>query len=141
MKRLLKLLFRKTKTRDGRRYKRFRTSFLVKYEVGRGGEARITNARDIGAGGIRFWADEKIPERSVLKVSIYLPPLDRTVEALVQVLRVRRVKKSTLYSIAVNFLDLRSEDREAVNEFAESLSRDKNARFLIDHADIVVRSS
>lgn len=130
---------KKEKARNTRRFKRFRSDFLVKYEVEKGGTARITNARDIGAGGLRFWSEEKIPETSLLHVSIYLPPLNRIVEGLVRVLRVRKVKKTFSYSIAVSFLDLKQEDREAMNEFAEHLSREKGAQFLIDHADVVVR--
>ena len=126
---------------NARRFKRFRADFLVKYEVSKGTTGQITNARDIGAGGIRFWSEEKLPESSLLNVSIYLPPLNRVVEGVVRVLRVRRVKKTLLYSIAVSFLDLKQEDREAINQFAETLSSDKKMQFLIDHADIVIRKS
>ena len=137
---MFKNLFRKkTKLLNARRFKRFRADFLVKYEVGKGTAGRITNARDIGAGGVRFWSEEKLPESSLLNVSIYLPPLRRTVEGVVRVLRVRRVKKTLLYSIAVSFMDLKQEDREAINQFAEGLSQEKGAQFLIDHADVVVR--
>lgn len=124
---------------NARRHKRVRADFLVKYEVIKGGAGQITNARDISAGGLRFWTQEKLSESSVLTVSIYLPPLNRVVSGVVRVLRVRRLKKTFLYSVAVSFLDLKQEDREAIDEFAESLSHDKRAQFLIDHAEIVVR--
>ena len=137
---MFKNLFRKkVKAPNTRRFKRFRADFLVKYEVGKGAAGRITNARDIGAGGIRFWSEEKLPESSLLNVSIYLPPLKRVVEGVVRVLRARRVKKTVLYSIAVSFLDLKQEDRAAINQFAEGLSSDRKTQFLIDHADIVIR--
>ena len=136
---MLNLLLKKLKIRNTRRHKRFRADFLVKYQIDGKGEARITNARDISAGGLRFWADEKVPESSLLKVSLYLPPLDRAVDAVAQVLRTRKVKKGLFYYVAVQFLDLKQEDREAINEFAESLSQDQEASFLIDHADVVVR--
>lgn len=135
------LLFKKLRMNNARRYKRFRADFLVKYQISGKGEARITNARDIGAGGLRFWADEKIPESAVMNVSVYLPPLERTVEAVAQVLRTRKVPKGFLYYVAVRFLDLNQEDREAINKFADNLSQDEGASFLIDHADIVVRKS
>lgn len=134
-----KLFPKRIRLRNSRRYKRFRAHFLVKYQLSTKGETRITNAKDVSAGGLCFWSTERILESSLLRVSIYLPPLERTVDALVQVLRVRKVKKVLLYSVAVNFLDLDRKDREAINEFAESLSKDKGAKFLIDHAEIVVR--
>ncbi len=137
---MFKNLFRKkVKAPNARRFKRFRADFLVKYEVGQGTTGRVTNARDVGAGGLRFWSDEKLPESSLLNVSIYIPPLKRVVEGVVRILRVRRVKKTTSYSIAVSFLDLKQEDREAIDQFAEGLSADRKTQFLIDHADIVVR--
>ena len=133
------LLFRKLNVRNARRYKRFRADFLVRYQINGRGGVRITNARDIGAGGIRFWTDERVPESSLVNISVYLPPLERSVEATAQVLRTRKVKKGLLYYVAVKFLELSGQDREAINEFAESLSQDEGASLLIDHADIVVR--
>lgn len=136
---MLNLLFRRSKVANARRYKRFRADFLVKYQINGKGEVRITNVRDIGAGGIRFWADEQVPESSLVDINVYLPPLERSVEATAKVLRTRKVKKGFLYYVAVQFLDLSGQDREAIDEFAETLSEDKGASFLIDHADIVVR--
>ena len=140
MKILRKLFRKKIKIHDGRRYKRIRAAYLVKYQIeGKGEQPRITNARDIGAGGLRFWTEEKLPEASVLKVSIFLPPLGRSVEAVAQVLRVRRAKKGIVYYVAVSFLDLKKEDRQAINTFAETLSKDKDARVMIDRAEVIVR--
>jgi len=130
---------KKIRARNVRRFKRFRADFLVKYHVDRKGSAHITNARDISAGGVRFWTDRQIPESSVLEVSIYLPFLRRAVDALAQVRRVRRIKGGLLFNVAVSFLDIKQEDREAIAEFAEGLSKDEDAELLIDHADIVVR--
>lgn len=143
---MLKRIFRRyfikrTRLRNARRFKRFRADFLVKYHVDRKGEAHVTNARDIGAGGLRFWADREIPESSVLSVSIYIPPLDKKVDALAQVRRVRKARNGLMFSVAVSFLELKKEDRDAINEFAESLSKEKGAEFLIDHADVVVRKT
>lgn len=136
---MFQFFFKKFKAQNSRRHKRFHADFLVKYQIGDKGEARITNARDISAGGLRFLTDEPVPESTLINVSVYLPPLERTVEALAQVLRTRKVKKGFFYYVAVQFLDLNQLDREAINEFAESLSHDEEASFLIDHANIVVR--
>ena len=136
-----RFLRRKIRTRNARRFKRFRADFLVKYHVDRKGEAHVTNARDISAGGVRFWSDQPIPESSVVNVSIFVPPLGRAVDALAQVRRVTRVRKGLTFSVAVSFIDLKQEDREALSQFAENLSKEKGAELLIDHADIVVRRS
>lgn len=140
MIRFLRRFFRKKfKARNSRRFKRFRADFLVKYHVDKKGEAHVTNARDISAGGARFWSDRAIPESSVVNISIYVPPLGRAIEALAQVRRVTRIRKGLTFSVAVSFLDIKQQDREALNNFAETLSKEKGAELLIDHADVVVR--
>lgn len=137
---MFKILFRpKYKTPNGRRFKRMHLAYLVKYQVNGQGEPRITNARDISAGGLRFWTSEKLPESAVLHISIFIPPLGRSVKAVARVLRVRRVKRGFTYSVAVSFVDLIHEDREAIEQFAESISKEQDARFVIDQAKVIVR--
>ncbi|MBI4115475.1 MAG: PilZ domain-containing protein [Candidatus Omnitrophica bacterium] len=132
-------LWPKSRILNARRYKRIRAAYLVKYHVNGKAGPTITNARDVSAGGLRFWTEEKLNESSVLNISVYVPPLDRAVDAVAEVLRIRRAKKGLVYYVGVCFLDLRQEDKEAINEFAEALSRDKEAKVVIDHADIVIR--
>ena len=138
---LNKLFAKKTRAKNSRRYKRFRVSYLVKYQVKGKEQPRITNVVDLSAGGLRFWSPENLPESSVLNLSIYIPPLARSVDAWAQVLRVRRAKAGGMaYYVAVSFMDLKAEDREAINQFAETVSKDAGAPFIIDHADVVVRN-
>jgi c-di-GMP-binding flagellar brake protein YcgR len=138
---MLKTLFgKKGRTKNTRQYKRFRAAYLVKYQVKGKEEPRITNIVDMSAGGIRFWSPEQLPESSILNLSIYIPPLERSIQAWAQVLRVRRAKEGgLLYYVAVSFVDLKPEDKEAVNQFAETLAKDEGGQFVIDHADVVVR--
>jgi len=137
---MLKSLFR-SKIKNRRRHKRFRACYLVKYQVKGKDEPRITNVVDLSAGGVRFWTRETLPESSILNLSIYVPPLERTINAWAQVVRIRRAKEGGLvYYVAVSFIDLRPEDKEAINQFAETLSKDTGAQFMIDHADVVVKN-
>ena len=129
----------KEKAKNTRQYKRLHVAYLVKYQINGKGEPRITNAKDISAGGLRFWTTENIPQNSLLKVSIYLPPLERSVEGLAKVLRIRKSKEGLVYYVAVSFLELKQEDREALAQFAETLSKDKDAQLFMDHADLVIR--
>ena len=137
---MLNLFYKKPSLPNGRRYKRLRADFLVKYQRDGEGEARITNLRDLSAGGIRFCADENIPESSLLYLHIYLPPLERTVEAVAQVVRTRSGRGGLFYYVAARFLDLKQEDRESIHQFTEFLSTDEEISFLIDHAEVVART-
>ena len=134
------LLAKPVRMKNSRRFKRIRAAYLMKYQIG-SQEPRVTNVQDISAGGLRFWTTDPIPESSVLNIHIYLPPLNRTVEAVAQVLRVRKAKDSPLYYVGTCFLDLKKQDREAINQFAEALAGDKETQFAIDHAEVVVRKS
>lgn len=137
----MKQLFRrKARGSDARQYKRVRLTYLVKYQMGGKGDPHIANIWDLSAGGVRFWTADRIPDSSILNLSVHLPPLGRSVDAVAQVLRVRRARRKLFYYVAVRFLDLSREDRDAINQFAEELSEDKEASFLIDHARVVVRS-
>ena len=126
--------------KERRRFKRVSASYLVKYQVKGNDQPRITNIVDMSAGGLRFWSREHLPESSVLKISVSLPLLGRSVEAWAQVLRVRKAREGGfMYYVAVSFVDLTEKDREALNQFAEGISKDAGVPFAIDHAEVVVR--
>lgn len=133
------LIRRKIRLRNSRRFKRIRASFLVQYQRIRQGGPRVTSTRDISAGGVHFWTLEPLPESSVLDISVYIPALERSVEALGEVLRVRKTKEGLAWYVAVCFLDLNEVDRGAIEEFAETVSKDQEAELMVDHAEIVVR--
>lgn len=131
---------KKRRSWEPRRFKRLRTSYLVKYQMGGKGTPRVTNVVDLSEGGVRFLAQERIPELSILNLSIYLPPLEKSVEVVAKVIRSRRAKDArSIYYVAAAFLDLRREDREAIRQFAEYLSEHKEAPSLIGELDTVLR--
>ncbi|MCI0596531.1 MAG: PilZ domain-containing protein [candidate division Zixibacteria bacterium] len=132
---------KRLKAFNARRFKRLRADYLVKYQVlgGKDGESYVSNIRDISAGGMRFLSEQFVPERSNLKLSVYIPPIDQVLHATARILRVRRSRKSVLFYVAVRFLDLDKDTQLALNDFVEQLSRDPRARVLVDHADVVIR--
>jgi c-di-GMP-binding flagellar brake protein YcgR len=130
----------KYKTKNSRQYKRLNAVYLVKYQVrGAGDQPRLTNVKNISAGGLKFVAKEFLPQEAIIKLNILVPGLERTLEAAAQVLRVRRSREGFIYSVAVKFIEISSDDQWALNQFIEDLAKDKEARLLIDHANVVVR--
>ena len=133
---------KKTKIQNTRKHKRLQAYYLVKYLVkGGGDEPRITNVKDISAGGLKFLAKEFLPEEASLTVNVLIPPLKTPLEAKAKVLRVRKEKKGVTYSVAVRFTEISEHLKSSLNQFIETLAEDKQARLLIDHADVVVRKS
>lgn len=113
----------KKKTRaEFRNFKRVPFACLVKYREPGKKEYQVTNARNVGAGGLDFWSETPLAKGTVLEMSFFLPSLARTVETPAQVLRSTKGERGSVYYISVNFLDLPTADREAVNQFAETLS-------------------
>jgi len=130
----------KYSAKNARQFKRLKAFYLVKYQVsGKGDAPRLTNVRDISAGGVKFLTEESLPEDASIKLSILVPTLQRTLEAKAKILRVSRGKEGITYSVAVKFTDISGEDKLALNQFVEDIARDKDARVSIDHADVVVR--
>lgn len=127
---------------DKRKNKRLKAAYLVKYETGRLGEpARITNIRDISAGGMRFVTRDILQETSLIKVKVMAPPDGRVFEAAARILRVRRANRHFVYSVAVHFENISAADREALDRFIEDAASHEDTRICIDQAQISLKRS
>ena len=116
-----------------RRFKRMRAGYLVKYQIaGSNEEPFVSNLKDISAGGCRFWADQFLPEGVLLKVSIWVPPIERKIQALARLIRVRRSPQSPVYYLSASFVEVPTADQAAMNEFIEEISQAPGARQLVD---------
>ena len=123
------------KAQNSRRFKRMRADYLVKYQVA-GTEGRdpiVSNIKDLSAGGVKFWADQFIPEGTLVKVGFLVPPLDLNVEALGRVVRVRQAKESGVFYSAIRFIEIPDAAKNAINEFIEYLATQSDARRLVEH--------
>ena len=125
---------------DKRRHKRLKLAYLVKYETGRAGEpSRITNIRDISAGGMRFVTKDILPETAVIKVKVMAPPDGRVFDAEAKILRVRRANRNFVYSVAVNFVNINPKDSGALERFIEDVAAHEDTRICIDQANIMLK--
>jgi len=125
---------------DKRKNKRLKAAFLVKYETGRVGEsAKITNIRDISAGGMRFMTREILQESAVIKVKVMAPPDGRVFDADARILRVRRANRKFIYSVAVHFENISASDRAALDGFIEDAASHADTRICIDQAQISLK--
>lgn len=131
---------RKLKMWNSRRFKRVRSACLVKYEIP-GHEPRVTNIKDLGAGGLSFWTDEAIPKSSVLNLGIFISPDEPPIQTTASVVRVSQARERSVYRVAVCFLELGRSEREALNRFAEAISEDPELEALVDHHEVVLRNS
>lgn len=135
------LIERRTKIPNSRRFKRVRAACLLKYKVQGQGKFRVVNAKDISAGGLSFWTDERIPESSILDLEIFISPDQPPVTSVGRVVQVRKDRTGSVYQVAVSFLDVKREEREGLARLADQLLEDKDTQSLVDHGEWVNRRS
>jgi c-di-GMP-binding flagellar brake protein YcgR len=129
------------KAQNSRRFKRMRADYLLKYQVaGVEGEPHVSNIKDLGAGGTKFWTDQFMAEGTLVKVSFLVPPLELNVEALGRVVRVRQARESGVFYIAVRFIEIPDSSKAAINEFIEYIASQPDARGVVEDAPVVKRA-
>ncbi len=132
----------KYKIENMRRFKRLNATYLVKFQVaGAQGEPFVANLKDLSAGGCKFWSDHFIVEGVLLKLSLWIPPVGQTLEALARTVRVRRSASNDLYYVAVRFLEVSKEVQMALNDFIEDLAKTKAGKSLVSDEPIVTRKA
>ena len=132
----------KYKIENMRRFKRLNATYLVKFQVaGAQGEPFVANIKDLSAGGCKFWSDHYLADGVLLKLSLWIPPIGKTLDALARTVRVRRAASSDLYYVAVRFLEVSKEVQLALNDFIEDLSKSKGGRSLVSDEPVVTRKA
>lgn len=130
-------MFRKKnqKFKNMRRSKRLKADYLIKYEIvdDPNADPEMFNIRDISATGLRFVSNKFIAEGTKLKVSAYVPPIGRIIQAHANVIRTREASGTSLFFVGVHFIDLKKEDSEDLNDFIEKLAKNPDAHYMVDH--------
>lgn len=108
-----------------RQHKRLDADYLIRYQAGEDGESpRITNIKNISAGGAKFLTGEVLNESSTVVVTVLIPLLEKSFQTHAKVLRVRRTRRKFIYSVAVRFTDISPQDQATLNRFVEALEED-----------------
>ena len=122
-----------------RQHDRLKGLFLVKYHSEEAGqEPKITNVRDISAGGLRFVTKELLNSGTAIKVSLLIPALNKSFDAKATILRVQKQKKGLYYSTALRFDDLSSTEEEVINSYIKQLALDQMS-MSINEATVTVK--
>ena len=130
------------KVENTRKFKRVQAHSLVKFQVAEkwgGVEPYISNVKDISAGGLRFWSADFFPEGTLLRVSTWVPALEKPLDALARVVRARAGKNTDSYYISVRFIEVEQELQTALNAFVENLAANPETRRFIDSFNRGVR--
>lgn len=132
------------KTENSRKFKRVQALSLVKYQTAEqwgSVEPFLSNVKDLSAGGLRFWSERFFPEGTLLRLSAWVPSLEKPVDALARVVRARSVKSEDSFYLSVRFIEMDQDVRSALNAFIEGLGANRQTRRFIDDFSRSVRRS
>lgn len=132
------------KIANTRRFKRMHAHSLVKYQAAESygsKEPLLSNVKDISAGGMRFWSESFFPEGTLLRVSVWIPVLDKPFDALARVVRTRTAFGSGIYYLSLRFIEVNQEQQAALDRFIETIANDPKTRRYVDDFAFVRRQT
>ncbi|OGW79167.1 MAG: hypothetical protein A3G33_00040 [Omnitrophica bacterium RIFCSPLOWO2_12_FULL_44_17] len=114
-------LKKKIVKKNARKYQRARIPLLIRYHLKGIAEEKVSNLRDLAAGGIRFTTDSEIEENTRIKVDIRLPWRDEPFESIAKVVRCVRLKSGPYYRVATQFVGLKKEEIVELESFVDAI--------------------
>jgi hypothetical protein len=104
--------------KEKRRFVRLPAHHLIKYKVvGREAlQGTLSFVRNISAAGVLFHAQENIPSASTLELEINFPLRSEPIKVLAKTLRVKPLRKTGGYDIALEFLNLDKDTCTFINK-------------------------
>ena len=112
-----------------RRFVRLPASWPIRYETPvEGGGRQVTHTADVSAGGVALSVREMLPVGSQIKLEVHVPPLNRAVQAVGQVVRCLPGRKGG-YELGIQFTQIDPQDQslldDAIERFYSPRQRDR----------------
>jgi hypothetical protein len=106
---------------EKRKYIRLGTHHLVKYkELGKGKE--LSFIRNIGGGGVLFYAEKDLPKDDVVELEINFPQYPHSIKANAKVLRTVKLADMGGYEVAAEFISVDEEARDFITKKIKEVS-------------------
>ncbi len=102
-----------------RRFVRLPAAWPIRYEPEiEGAGHQVTHATDVSAGGVALSIREMLPVGSRIKLEVHVPPLDRSIQAVGEVIRCLPGRKGG-YEIGIRFERIDEEDQALLDQAIE----------------------
>lgn len=102
-----------------RRYVRLPAAWPIRYEAQTEGASRqVAHTADVSGGGVALSVREMIPVGSRLKLEVHVPPLDRSIQAVGEVIRCLPGRRGG-YEIGIRFEQINPTDQVVLDEAIE----------------------
>lgn len=103
-----------------RRYTRLPAPWPIKCEPQTEADGRhVTQTQDVSAGGVCVVIREAIPVGSRIRLEVYVPSLNRTIQAVGRVVRCVPQKRGSGLVLGIQFEQIDPSDRTALNQAVE----------------------
>ena len=114
--------FKKLSARNLRKFQRIRIPLLIRYQMNKEGEGKISNLSDLAAGGVRFTTEDLIPIGTRIHLQVKLPWREKPLDVIGKVTRCAKLKGTPHYRVATQFVGMKKEDLTEVESFVDMLA-------------------
>ena len=99
-----------------RRYIRLPAAWPIRYEAQAEGASRqVTHTADVSAGGVALSVQEMLPIGSRIKLEVHVPPLNRSIQAVGEVIRCLPGRQGG-YEIGIRFEQIDPTDQAVLDD-------------------------
>lgn len=110
-----------------RQYLRLPASWPIKCEPQTAADSsHISSTKDVGAGGVAVQVNQMIPAGSRIRMEIHVPPLNRSIQAMGQVVRCLPAPDGR-FQLGIRFQEIDPQDQTALNEAIQKLLPSRHA--------------
>ena len=101
--------------KNKRKFPRLNVHHLIKYKMLEA-EETVTFARNLSAGGLRFYSKEELPRESTIELSINFPDTEEPLKILARIVWVRKLTAPGGFEVGAQFLNLDEDTCKLINE-------------------------
>ncbi len=104
------------KYENTRQYLRLPAAWPIKCEPQTAADStHVVSTKDVGAGGIAVEMQQMVPVGSRIRIEIHVPPLNRSIQAMGQVVRCLP-KPDGRFELGIRFQQIEPQEQTALNE-------------------------
>jgi hypothetical protein len=104
--------------KERRKFVRLEAHHLVKYRVVDKQDAAkaLSFVRNISAGGVLFYVQEKVAKGSLIELEINFPTYPHPIKAVAKVVRVNHLKNTGGYELGAEFVNIGKDEKEDIDK-------------------------
>ncbi len=121
---------------ERRKYKRKEKPYMARLRIKQYEGLEISSAewdivalKDLSAGGALFYYSKYLGLASLLDLKIYLPKSTSTINCVGKITRIEQFKPTSVFTIAIKFIDIGEQEKEMINTIVEEFLEYKIINF------------